>query len=227
MPLTDAKIRNTKPGDKPIKLTDGGGLYLEVRTTGAKLWRYRYRIAGKENSPAGRVRVAHERINLTNLLREALRQRGRQPVRPPVGDHEAPLTEARHMGVVRRGRQAHGFDRRHHGPEAFARHQRRGRLHDGKAVGREVAVEQLIKARGVELAEAEVGGIGEVDDDERDRGPGSPDGGVVPLLRGSLYAIWAYHSVNALPYQPISARVLSIVALKGANYKASPNPSVT
>lgn len=49
MPLTDAKIRNTKPGEKPIKLTDGGGLYLEVRPTGAKLWRYRYRIAGKEN----------------------------------------------------------------------------------------------------------------------------------------------------------------------------------
>jgi integrase len=49
MPLTDAKIRNTKPGEKPIKLTDGGGLYLEMRPTGAKLWRYRYRIAGKEN----------------------------------------------------------------------------------------------------------------------------------------------------------------------------------
>jgi integrase len=49
MPLTDSQIRNTKPGDKPIKLTDGGGLYLEVRPTGAKLWRYRYRIAGKEN----------------------------------------------------------------------------------------------------------------------------------------------------------------------------------
>jgi hypothetical protein len=49
MPLTDAKIRNTKSDDKPIRLTDGGGLYLEVRPTGAKLWRYRYRIAGKEN----------------------------------------------------------------------------------------------------------------------------------------------------------------------------------
>lgn len=49
MALTDAKIRNTKPGDKSIKLPDAGGLYLEVRTTGAKLWRYRYRIAGKEN----------------------------------------------------------------------------------------------------------------------------------------------------------------------------------
>ena len=49
MPLTDAQIRNAKAGEKPIKLTDGGGLYLEVRPTGAKLWRYRYRIAGKEN----------------------------------------------------------------------------------------------------------------------------------------------------------------------------------
>jgi integrase len=49
MALTDAKLRNAKPGNKPIKLTDAGGLYLVVRPTGAKLWRYRYRIAGKEN----------------------------------------------------------------------------------------------------------------------------------------------------------------------------------
>jgi integrase len=47
--LNETRIRNTKKGTKPIKLTDGGGLYLEVRPTGAKLWRYRYRIAGKEN----------------------------------------------------------------------------------------------------------------------------------------------------------------------------------
>ncbi|MDP7360743.1 MAG: Arm DNA-binding domain-containing protein [Pseudomonadales bacterium] len=49
MALTNTKIRNTKPGDKPIKLTDSHGLYLEVRKTGLKLWRYRYRIDGKEN----------------------------------------------------------------------------------------------------------------------------------------------------------------------------------
>lgn len=49
MPLTDAKIRNTKAADKPLKLTDGGGLYLEIRPTGTKLWRLRYRIDGKEN----------------------------------------------------------------------------------------------------------------------------------------------------------------------------------
>ncbi len=49
MPLTDAKVRASKRADKPYKLTDSGGLYLEIRPTGAKLWRYRYRIAGKEN----------------------------------------------------------------------------------------------------------------------------------------------------------------------------------
>ena len=49
MPLTDARIRTTKPEAKPVKLADGGGLYLEVRPSGKKLWRYRYRIADKEN----------------------------------------------------------------------------------------------------------------------------------------------------------------------------------
>lgn len=49
MPLTDTRIRNAKPSAKAYKLTDSHGLYLEVRPTGTKLWRYRYRIAGKEN----------------------------------------------------------------------------------------------------------------------------------------------------------------------------------
>lgn len=47
--LTDTQCRNAKPKDKIYKLTDGGGLYLEVRTNSTKLWRYRYRIDGKEN----------------------------------------------------------------------------------------------------------------------------------------------------------------------------------
>src|SRR5215468_2538652 len=49
MPLTDTRIRNTKAKKKPLKLTDYHGLYLEVRPSKAKLWRYRYRIGGKEN----------------------------------------------------------------------------------------------------------------------------------------------------------------------------------
>lgn len=49
MPLTDVKIRQAKATDKVLKLTDGNGLYLEVKPNGSKLWRYRYRIASKEN----------------------------------------------------------------------------------------------------------------------------------------------------------------------------------
>lgn len=49
MALTDLKIRRSKPDTKAYKVADSGGLYIEVRPTGSKLWRYRYRIAGKEN----------------------------------------------------------------------------------------------------------------------------------------------------------------------------------
>ncbi|HEX5092549.1 MAG TPA: integrase arm-type DNA-binding domain-containing protein [Burkholderiales bacterium] len=49
MPLTDTRIRAAKPLDKPYKITDGGGLHLEVRTNGKKLWRYRFRLNGREN----------------------------------------------------------------------------------------------------------------------------------------------------------------------------------
>ncbi len=42
--LTDTKIRSAKPTEKPYKLLDGHGLYLDVRPSGAKIWRYRYWI---------------------------------------------------------------------------------------------------------------------------------------------------------------------------------------
>jgi integrase len=48
MPLTDIAIRNAKPKEKSYKLSDFAGLYLEVTTTGSKLWRLKYRINGKE-----------------------------------------------------------------------------------------------------------------------------------------------------------------------------------
>lgn len=48
MPLSDVKIRNAKPGDKPKKLGDSGGLFLLVQPSGGKLWRFKYRINGKE-----------------------------------------------------------------------------------------------------------------------------------------------------------------------------------
>ncbi|MCB1995325.1 MAG: tyrosine-type recombinase/integrase [Burkholderiaceae bacterium] len=50
MPLTDPQCKNaTCPeGKTRHRLTDAGGLYLEVLPTGAKHWRWKYRFGGKE-----------------------------------------------------------------------------------------------------------------------------------------------------------------------------------
>ena len=48
MPLTDSAIKAAKPKEKPYKLSDANGLHLVINPTGAKLWRMKYRVAGKE-----------------------------------------------------------------------------------------------------------------------------------------------------------------------------------
>ncbi|MBH1930904.1 tyrosine-type recombinase/integrase [Serratia rubidaea] len=48
MKLNARQIESAKPKDKPYKLSDGGGMYLEVFPNGTKSWRMKYRIAGKE-----------------------------------------------------------------------------------------------------------------------------------------------------------------------------------
>ena len=50
--LTDAKLRALKSRDKVYRIADTNGLCIEVRPTGAKLWRYRYRHAGKPSMAA-------------------------------------------------------------------------------------------------------------------------------------------------------------------------------
>ena len=48
MPLFDTTLRNTRAGEKPQKLSDGGGLYLLVKTSGKKFWHMAYRFDGKQ-----------------------------------------------------------------------------------------------------------------------------------------------------------------------------------
>ena len=48
MPLTDTAIRNTAPREKPFKVYDGAGLFLQVNPNGSKLWRFKFSFAGKE-----------------------------------------------------------------------------------------------------------------------------------------------------------------------------------
>jgi hypothetical protein len=80
MALTDTEIRRSKPGDKPFKLSDGGGLHLMVTPSGGRLWRWKYRFEGAEK----------------------LMALGRYP--------EIPLAEARERRDAARKRLANGAD---------------------------------------------------------------------------------------------------------------------
>ena len=46
--LTVKEIDNAELKNKPYKIADGSGLYIEVRPNGARYWRLKYRMAGKE-----------------------------------------------------------------------------------------------------------------------------------------------------------------------------------
>ena len=48
MALKDTEIRAIRTTDKPVRKADGKGLYVEAFPNGSKLWRLKYRFAGKE-----------------------------------------------------------------------------------------------------------------------------------------------------------------------------------
>ena len=68
MPLNELAIRSAKPKvrpdgratDKAYKLSDSGGLYLEVTPSGGKCWRLKYRFEGKEKRLACSRRLNFE-----------------------------------------------------------------------------------------------------------------------------------------------------------------------
>ena len=47
MPLTDRAIQNLSPKSKAYKKYDSQGLYIEVKPTGSKLWRFKFTFQGK------------------------------------------------------------------------------------------------------------------------------------------------------------------------------------
>ena len=50
MALSAVAIKAAKSRDKPYKLADRDGLYLEVSPTGARSWRMNYRYLGKQKT---------------------------------------------------------------------------------------------------------------------------------------------------------------------------------
>ena len=48
--LTDIAVKRLKPQEKPYRKADSGGLAIRVLPNGSKLWQFRYRVGGKENT---------------------------------------------------------------------------------------------------------------------------------------------------------------------------------
>lgn len=120
MPLTDTAIRRAKPlPESPLKLTDGGGLYLEVRPTGAKLWRYRYRIAGKENlfavgqyaqAPSGESKAQSQSRRNAGMLTLAEARTKRDECRALVKQGIHPAHERKAARMEQSARNANTFE---------------------------------------------------------------------------------------------------------------------
>ncbi len=47
MALAATKVKQAKPREKAYKIYDERGLFLIVKPNGSKLWRFKYRFAGK------------------------------------------------------------------------------------------------------------------------------------------------------------------------------------
>lgn len=83
--LNELKIRQVKPGLKPVTLNDGEGLQLVIRPNGSKLWRMRYTFQGKPKLAAlGR----YPDVSLADARARAMDWRqhvrgGKDPVRTP------------------------------------------------------------------------------------------------------------------------------------------------
>jgi integrase len=87
MALTNTHIQNAKPRETVYRLSDGGALWLEVRPTGTKIWRYRYKIAGKGNiytigEFAPSKGAGHTSLEMARRLRDQARTLVRQGTHP-------------------------------------------------------------------------------------------------------------------------------------------------
>jgi integrase len=77
--LTDTWIKSAKPKDKVYRKSDGDGLEIEISPKGRKTWRYRYRMAGKQEKvtlgkyPALSLKDARKkRDELTKLVEQGI-----------------------------------------------------------------------------------------------------------------------------------------------------------
>ena len=101
MPLTDRAIRSAKPTDKPFRLFDSGGMYLEVAPSGGKWWRLKYRHGGREKRLSLGV---YPDVGLADA-----RER-RDAARKLIADGKDPSAERKAEKREEKGRAANSFE---------------------------------------------------------------------------------------------------------------------
>lgn len=94
MALTELKVRNTKPSDKPVKMTDGNGMHLLISTSGSKYWRFQYRFAGKQKILALGV---YPEVSLSEARRR------RDEARQLVANHVDPSEKRKAQKIESKG----------------------------------------------------------------------------------------------------------------------------
>ncbi|MBN8842561.1 MAG: tyrosine-type recombinase/integrase [Sphingomonadales bacterium] len=100
MALSDVRLRALKPRDKAYKVPDADGLYIEVRTSGAKLWRFRYCYLGKES----RISLgSYPEIGLASARRK------RDEARQQLAEGLDPATERRREKLTAAFKAANSF----------------------------------------------------------------------------------------------------------------------
>jgi len=101
MPLKDSEIRALRAGSRPVKKADGKGLYVEVSPTGSKVWRQKYRFAGKEK------RLTLGRYPSVSLAEARIRSRD---ARTKIENGVDPGLERRQMKVAAKVNAANSFE---------------------------------------------------------------------------------------------------------------------
>ena len=126
MALSNTTIRNAKPQAKPYKLTDEKGLFLLVQPSGGMLWRYKFRIDGRDE--AGNAKRIEKKLGFGIYpdvsLKEAreLRDDARNLIAKGIDpaekkrrdDHAARVCAPRYRGIRNQGKAAACSDGQSH-----------------------------------------------------------------------------------------------------------------
>lgn len=94
--LTDTKLRTLKPRAAVYRIADSNGLCIEVRPSGMKLWRYRYRYAG-EASMVGLAEYPAMSLSEARAERDRMRvllKGGANPAQVKRGERAAKAEQA-------------------------------------------------------------------------------------------------------------------------------------